>query len=125
LFVGRLVPEKNLALLLDAMAQVPAAHRPLLLLAGDGPLRGALAERIGALELGADVRLLGERRDAQGLMQLADFLVLPSREEGLSNVLLEAMAAGCAALASDAGGNPELVEHEASGLLFPSGDAPA
>jgi glycosyltransferase involved in cell wall biosynthesis len=125
LFVGRLVPEKNLPLLLDAMAQVPAAHRPLLLLAGDGPLRTALAERIGALELGADVRLLGERRDAQGLMQLADFLVLPSREEGLSNVLLEAMAAGCAALTSDAGGNPELVEHEASGLLFPSGDAPA
>ena len=125
LFVGRLVPEKNLPLLLDAMAQLPAVHRPLLLLAGDGQLRGALVERIGALGLDADVRLIGERRDAQALMQFADFLVLPSREEGLSNVLLEAMAAGCAALASDAGGNPELVEHESSGLLFPSGDAPA
>jgi glycosyltransferase involved in cell wall biosynthesis len=125
LFVGRLVPEKNLPLLLEALARVAPAHRPLLLLAGDGPLRARLAAQVLALDLGADVRLLGERRDAQALMQLADFLVLPSREEGLSNVLLEAMAAGCAALASDAGGNPELVEHDATGLLFPSGDAAA
>lgn len=125
LFVGRLVVEKNLPLLLEALAQLAPADRPLMLLAGDGPLRGELEARIASLGLGADVRLLGERRDAQSLMQLADFLVLPSREEGLSNVLLEAMAAGCAAIASDAGGNPELVEHDVTGLLFPSDNAAA
>jgi glycosyltransferase involved in cell wall biosynthesis len=125
LFVGRLVVEKNLPLLLEALAQLAPPARPLLLLAGEGPLRADLEARIGALGLGADVRLLGERRDATQLMQLADFLVLPSREEGLSNVLLEAMAAGCAAIASDAGGNPELVRHDVTGLLFPSDNAAA
>lgn len=125
LFVGRLVVEKNLPLLLEAVASLPPATRPLLLLAGDGPLRDALQAQVQALGIGASVRLLGERRDAPLLMQLADLLVLPSREEGLSNVLLEAMAAGCAVVASDAGGNPELVEDGATGCLFPSDNAVA
>lgn len=125
LFVGRLVVEKNLPLLLDALARLPPGSRPLLLLAGDGPLRGPLGRQARSLRLEADLRLLGERRDAPLLMQLADFVVLPSREEGLSNVLLEAMAAGRAVIASDVGGNPELVEDGHTGLLFGSGDADA
>lgn len=123
LFVGRLVSEKNLPLLLDALARLPSTSRPLLLLVGDGPLRAQLVEQARSLQLDTDLRLLGERRDAQAMMQLADFLVLPSREEGLSNVLLEAMAAGCAVIASAVGGNPEIVEHEVNGLLFTSDNA--
>ncbi len=123
LFVGRLVVEKNLPLLLDAMAHIPAEQRPQLLLAGDGPLAWQIDEQIERLDLAADVVRLGERTDTRWLMQFCDFLVLPSREEGLSNVILEAMAARLAVLASDAGGNPELVENGRTGVLFRSDDA--
>ncbi len=123
LFVGRLVIEKNIPLLLDAMALIDPARRPVLLIAGDGPLATPTHERVQALSLADAVRLLGERDDARELMRCADFLVLPSREEGLSNVLLEAMAAGCAVLASAVGGNPELIDDARSGLLFISNDA--
>lgn len=125
LFVGRLVAIKNVALLLRALAQLAPAQRPYLLLAGSGPLDEALRAQATALALTDDVRFLGERDDAQALMQCADFLVLCSREEGLSNVVLEAMAVGCPPLASAVGGNPELIEHERNGLLFADDDADA
>src|SRR5690606_6027569 len=108
-----------------ALAAMPPARRPRTALAGSGPLRGALQARVGELGLACDVRFLGERRDARELMQAADFLVLPSRDEGLSNVLLEAMAAGRAVLATRVGGNAELVEDGITGLLFDCGDAAA
>lgn len=125
LFVGRLVKEKNLACLIRALADIPASRRPWIALAGDGPLRediGAMCETAG---LHADVRLIGERNDAPSLMQAADFLILPSSYEGMSNVLMEAMAAGCPVLASDVGGNPELIDDGRTGLLFPGDDAGA
>lgn len=124
-FVGRLVVEKNIPLLLQALALLARERRPFVLLAGDGPLAASLQQQARELGLQSDVRFLGERDDALALMQCADFLVLPSREEGLSNVLLEAMAVGCPPLASAVGGTPELVEHDVTGLLFPDGDAAA
>lgn len=125
LFVGRLVEAKNLPLLLQALARLPAALRPLTWLAGEGPERARLESLRSALALDADVVLLGERSDTAELMRAADLLVLPSREEGLSNVLLEAMAAALPVVASDAGGSPELVADGRSGLLFPNGDVEA
>ena len=125
LFVGRLVVEKNLPLLIDAMAQINARQRPLLLIAGDGPLAMTIDGQIERLGLSGDIKRLGERSDSRWLMQIVDFLVLPSREEGLSNVILEAMAAQLAVLASDVGGNPELIEHGRTGMLFASGDCVA
>jgi glycosyltransferase involved in cell wall biosynthesis len=125
LFVGRLVKEKNLACLMRALARIPAEQRPWVALAGNGPLRGDIDAMREAAGLDADVRFLGERKDTAALMQSADFLVLPSSYEGMSNVLMEAMAAGCPVVASDVGGNPELVEDGATGLLFPSDDADA
>lgn len=117
--------EKNLACLMRALARLPADERPWVALAGNGPLRGDIDAMREAAGLDADVRFLGERKDTAALMQSADFLILPSSYEGMSNVLMEAMAAGCPVIASDVGGNPELVEDDATGLLFPSDDAEA
>jgi glycosyltransferase involved in cell wall biosynthesis len=57
-------------------------------------------------------------------LRAIDIFVLPSLSEALSNALMESMACGCAVVASDVGGNPELVSDGITGLLFPAGDAP-
>jgi glycosyltransferase involved in cell wall biosynthesis len=124
LFVGRLIAVKNIPALLEATASLPPHLRPWLALAGEGPQRHALERKIRGLGLGNDVRLLGERSDVAALMQGADFLVLCSHQEGLSNAVLEAMAAGLPVLASTAGGNRELIEHGRTGLLFQAADQP-
>lgn len=124
LFVGRLVPQKNLDCLIRAMAIIDPGKRPWIALAGDGPLRAHAARLTLSHGVEADICFLGERSDAGRLMQAADFLVLPSHFEGLSNSLLEAMAARCPVIASAVGGTPELVSHEQTGLLFrPDDDA--
>jgi glycosyltransferase involved in cell wall biosynthesis len=125
LFVGRLVVQKNIPLLLEALARFDAATRPVLLLAGSGPLRAELEAKAAELGIAGDVAFIGDRSDIGDVMQAADLLVLPSDDEGMSNVVLEAMAAGCAVIASDVGGNPEVIVDGESGLLFAAGDAGA
>lgn len=125
LFVGRLIAVKNLPGLLDALASLPLGQRPWIALAGDGPLRESLERQRSDAALTQDLFLLGQRADATRLMQAADFLVLCSDQEGLSNALLEAMAAACPVIASSVGGNPELIEHERTGLLFLANDRAA
>jgi glycosyltransferase involved in cell wall biosynthesis len=123
LFVGRLVEQKNVPVLLRAMKRLSDTHTELkLLVAGDGPLRNLCEQTIATLQIGDRVELLGERSDVPALMAAADFVVLPSLREGLSNVILEAMMVGRPVIASAVGGSVELVEHMASGLLFPSDD---
>jgi glycosyltransferase involved in cell wall biosynthesis len=122
LFVGRLTAVKNIPALLSATAALPPGQRPWVALAGDGPQRHALMRQVRRDGLGDDVHLLGERNDVAALMQAADFLVLCSHQEGMSNAVLEAMAAGLPVLASTAGGNRELVEHGRTGLLFQAKD---
>lgn len=124
-YVGRLVGFKNIGLLLRALARIPAARRPWLWIAGDGPERGFLEGLCDELALRGSVRFLGERSDAPVLMQAADLLVSSSRDEGLSNTLLEAMAHGLPVVATAVGGSPELIADGESGLLVPSEDAPA
>jgi glycosyltransferase involved in cell wall biosynthesis len=125
LFVGRLVGVKNLACLIDALALLPAGRRPWVALAGEGPLRSELESRARERGVAQWLCFLGKRADTAQLMQVADFLVLPSLHEGMSNAVLEAMVAGCPVIASDVGGNRELIEHGCTGLLFPSDDAAA
>ena len=118
LFVGRLVEHKNLPRLLDAFARV-AAERPhvRLLLVGGGPLHDTLAARIRELKLDDRALLLGERPDVAALMKAADLLVAPSLREGMSNVILEAMALGLPVLATRVGGTPEVIEDGRHGVL--------
>ncbi len=123
IFVGRLVPDKNVTSLLRAVTALPKFPQPfVLLVAGDGPLRGELERLSRDLGLSDRVFFLGERRDVADLLQAASFLVLPSLGEGLSNVLLEAMACGCPVLASDVPGNREALRHREDGLLYASGN---
>lgn len=125
LFVGRLVQVKNLPSLVRAMQLMDTAVRPWVVLVGDGPEREDLQSLADASGVSGDLAFLGERRDVDRLLQAADYLVLPSHFEGLSNALLEAMAAGCPVIASAVGGSPELVENGHTGLLYPPDDAPA
>jgi glycosyltransferase involved in cell wall biosynthesis len=123
LFAGRLVEQKNVPVLLRAMRRLPALGVDARLrIAGGGPLRGHLQGMIDSLELGERVQMLGERDDIPGLMASADAVVLPSLREGLSNVILEAMMTGRPVVASDVGGNGELVEPGVTGSLFASDD---
>src|SRR5688572_25331587 len=95
LFVGRLVPVKNLPSLIRALHLLDPDQRPRVALVGDGPDRAALEALAHDLGVAEDLTFVGERTDVDRLLQAADFLVLPSHFEGLSNALLEAMAAGC------------------------------
>ena len=126
LFVGRLVEHKNLPRLLDAFARV-AAERPhvRLLLVGGGPLHDTLAARIRELKLDERALLLGERSDVAALMKAADLLVAPSLREGMSNVILEAMALGLPVLATRVGGTPEVIEDGRHGVLVDPTDTQA
>ena len=122
LFVGNLVPVKGLDVLIDALALVAAGGGDVrCAIAGDGPLRSELRSRIKALRLEERVRLAGQV--PQGRLpqwyRAADLVVLPSRSEGVPNVLLEAAACGTPCIASRVGGIPEILRPEA---LVPPGD---
>ncbi|MCO8122466.1 glycosyltransferase [Stieleria sp. TO1_6] len=111
--VGRMTPEKGQADLIDALAIAvndwPASVGQVRLrLIGDGPLRGDLASQVSALGLSDRVTFLGAQKDAAAEIAAAGALVLPSRFEGLPNVMLEAMALGTPVIATRAGGAVEL-----------------
>jgi glycosyltransferase involved in cell wall biosynthesis len=122
--LGRLTEQKGQRMMLQAVAsiarQVPSV---MLFLAGTGPLREDLESEATRLGIAGRVRFLGLRRDRATLYAAMDIFVLPSRWEGLSLALVEAMGAGRAVVATDVGGNPEVVENGRTGLLVPSGDA--
>ena len=121
IYVGRLVSVKNVSVLLRAMKNLRSIGTSIrLLIVGDGPLRQSLHDEIMRLNLDDCVALLGQRSDAQALMAAADFLVLPSFWEGLSNVILESMMVGTPVIASAVGGSVELIENRCTGLLFAS-----
>jgi glycosyltransferase involved in cell wall biosynthesis len=120
LWIGRIVNHKGLEFLLEALARVDGVE---LDLAGDGPAAPRIRSLASRLGVDGRVRFHGLRPRADVLRHLAraDVLVLPSEYEGLSHALLEAAAAGLACVASDRGGNPEIIEHGRSGLLWPYG----
>lgn len=116
---GRLSPEKGQDLLIRAWLEVSARRtNTLLIVAGDGPDRSALEEIAGQLGIAHRIKMLGEVLDIAPYLAASDVFVLPSRGEGMSNALLEAMATGLPCLASDVGGNREVILSGENGLLF-------
>jgi sugar transferase (PEP-CTERM/EpsH1 system associated) len=125
--VGRLDPVKDHKTLIRSAAGVVAKGTNLrLVIVGDGVERAAAEGEVAAhAQLQGRVTFVGESADVCGWLNSFDAFVLPSISEGMSNTLLEAMAVGTPAIASDVGGNPEVIEDGRSGLLFPAGDVEA
>jgi glycosyltransferase involved in cell wall biosynthesis len=122
LCVANLRFSKGQRFLLDAVATLQRhGLASTLVLVGEGPERAGL-KRL-ADQLGIDVRFLGARTDVEGLMARADAVVLPSLHEGMSNAVMEAMAAGRPVVATDVGGTGELLRGR--GVLVPPADADA
>jgi len=125
-FVGRLVPEKGLAMLLEAWAAAfSAGDAARLRLVGGGPLEGSLRAQAARLGLSRQVEFLGHRDRVEEVLADADVGVLPSRIEGLSNTLLEYMSSGLPALASRVSGSEDFVVAGRNGWLFDVADVTA
>jgi glycosyltransferase involved in cell wall biosynthesis len=125
-FVGRLAPEKGLDVLLRAWPAVRSAFPAAgLTLVGEGPERPALEGLAGQLGLAGAVELPGASPDPTDRLRAADLFVLPSREEGMSVALLEAMALGVPLVATSIPGNRRLVQDFKHGRLVPPDDPAA
>ena len=119
LFLGELSERKGVLVAVAAAREAAAAGAPVVLLvAGDGPLAGAVDAQVSPV-----VRPLGFRDDPARLLAAADVFVLASEREGLSFAVLEAMASGLAMVVSDGPGNPEAVGD--AGVVVAAGDVTA
>ncbi|MCU1232172.1 MAG: glycosyl transferase, group 1 [Candidatus Solibacter sp.] len=114
-------PEKGLLTLVEAFDRIRGTHPGAkLLIVGSGPMLEQLQSRVGP-----DCHFEPAQRDVVPWLRAIDIFVLPSLSEALSNSLMEAMSTGCCPVASEVGGNPELVEDGRNGLLFPADNARA
>ncbi len=120
--VGRMVEVKNYPLLVRAFIQLmrqqpERAERARLVIVGEGAARETCLDMLQGAGLAHLAWLPGEREDIAAIMQMIDVFVLPSRNEGVSNTILEAFASGLPVIATAVGGNVELVQDGANGLL--------
>ena len=130
LFVGNFLPIKNPLLLVDAFAELTRRqpHRAFrLVLLGDGPLRGDIQRRASAAGLAGRVSLPGRKAPAAvaRFMQAVDVLCVPSDNEGLPNVIYEAISCGLPVVATRVGGIPEIMTADYLGRLVERGNSPA
>ena len=122
--VGRLAPQKGQFLILDALAAVAAAGVAFeMVLAGDGPMRSVIEQRIHDLGLGASVRITGwvSNDVVRNEILSARVILMPSFAEGLPVALMEALALGRPAVTTYVAGIPELVKDRVNGWLIPAG----
>lgn len=126
LYAGRLVPEKGIEVLIEAIAQV-SRHTPCeLWIVGQGPSESSLRQRARNRNVEGLIRWFGWvswGEDLFRIMREADVLVLPSFTEGLPLVVVEAMSQSLPVVASATGGVPEIVRHGETGLLFRPGNS--
>ncbi|PZO06777.1 MAG: hypothetical protein DCF27_12130 [Lysobacteraceae bacterium] len=123
-FLGRLSEEKQLDVLLDAWAVVcnDGTHEASLAIWGEGPMEHALKQQCVDLGIDTRVKFAGHVGSAASRLAEMDILVLPSRAEGNSNAILEAMAAGLPIVSTPVGGTPMLVGDLGIHFLFRPGD---
>ena len=126
LFVGRLVPEKSLPTLLKALHQaVKSCSNLHLVLVGGGYEQASLQNLVGELKIQEFVTFAGNQSDVKPYLNASDIFVLPSESEGMSNALMEGMAAGLPCIATPVGASPEMLENGKYGMLVPVGDVGA
>ncbi|MCQ8102632.1 TIGR03088 family PEP-CTERM/XrtA system glycosyltransferase [Methylomonas sp. SURF-2] len=113
------------AYILACQQSASFAGKACLALIGDGPLRELAVNLLQQHGLDDKAWLPGERQDVAQIMRGFDVFVLPSKAEGISNTILEAMASGLPVIATRVGGNPELVLNETTGLLVEKENVPA
>ncbi len=125
-FLGRLAPEKGIDLLIDAWPVVRESFpNARLTIVGEGPERPALEARVERLGLHSSVDLPGASDDPAAVLRTSDLFVLPSREEGMSIALLEAMALGVPLVATSILGNRRVIQTFKHGRLVASEDSGA
>jgi glycosyltransferase involved in cell wall biosynthesis len=122
LTIARLTPQKGIAYLIEAASRLPGV---LFLVAGEGPERKTLEAQARSKGVSDRVLFLGQREDIPDLLGSCDLFVLPSLFEGLPISVMEAMAAGRAVIATNAGGTGELISNCETGLLIPPADVDA
>ncbi len=128
--VGRMVEVKDYPALVRAFIQLmrqqpERSERARLVIVGEGPACQTCLDMLQGAGLAHLAWLPGARDDIPDIMQAIDVFVLPSRNEGISNTILEAFASGLPVIATAVGGNVELVEDGVTGRLVPSGDMAA
>ncbi len=125
-FLGRLDTIKGPAYFVEALPKIfetfPAA---CALIVGDGKLRGELEQRVKTYGIAERVIFTGDQRQTADYLSLMDVLVVPSLNEGMGRVIVEAGLLSKPVVASRVGGIPDLIQHEGTGLLVLRGDVPA
>lgn len=124
--VGRLAPQKNHRLFLDSARALLDSHKNLrFMVIGGGPLRDNLIRYSKLIGIHDKIEFTGERTDVNDFLKKMDIFVLTSSYEGLSNAIMEAMLSGLPVIATDVGGNSELVVNGVTGFLCPENNAEA
>lgn len=122
LYTGRLSPEKGVDFLLLAYTKLRLTIPTKLYILGEGPQLGRLQKLVKEHALDNRVKLLPAVKEVEKFLQIADVFVMPSRFEGLSNSLLEAMACGLPVIATRVEGNVDLIEDGVDGVLIAQND---
>lgn len=123
--LANLIPYKGHADLIAALIAVHSrlpANWLLLVVGRDDGIGPALLEQAKTGGIANHIRFMGSRNDSAALLTASDAFVLASHQEGFSNAIIEAMAAGLAVIATDVGGNSEAIEDGVSGIIVPPRD---